>query len=555
MQTTSEVYKSIVRAANADGRSFAVEVKLEIYSSDGNEYVGTYGEDVLISGSINGEMFPSVSVGGAKARQIKVEMLLPSTTIPRMAMLKPYFRISYEGETSEWILKGIYYVDTRHVDIESGILELHGYDAMLKTEQPYCPDGSGTWPRDMATVVFDICSALGVTLDVNTYITTDYMCQLDTTMTMREYLGYIAAAHAGVFAFNDLGKLALLPLYPTPSVEDLGTRIQSLKTSPLLDAIGRIEIYATEDDYFAYPESSTGLTLSFDCPWGSEAMAQGVYNMLRGYVYRPFEATGALLSPAVELGDGVTIIGVLRNIYKQDITFGHLLSSDIAAPSDEEIEHEYHYTSTEKKLARQVSKLTSELRVTAESISGLVEDVEGNYAEFQQTAEELTARVESAEGTATEAQQTAEGFSQRITDAEGNIVEIEASMEGVAYTSSLADGTTVINGGCITTGTIDASKATISNLTVTNANIVSLDAGKITVSGQSLGGSSSYLDAIYSARGTITNLSSMQLALITNSPDEGETAFLTAAGVQIGSDTLISWRDIISGGTSTAVFG
>ena len=37
-------------------------------------------------------------------------------------------------EYSEWIPKGVFYIDTRKLDTESGVLTLHGYDAMLKSE-------------------------------------------------------------------------------------------------------------------------------------------------------------------------------------------------------------------------------------------------------------------------------------------------------------------------------------------------------------------------------------------------------------------------------------
>lgn len=522
MQATSGVYKNIVSAAKAAGRSYAVEWKLDIYSADGSTFVGSYGEDIIISGSISGEMFTTASVGGAKARQLKVELLSPTETIPRMAMLKPYFRISYEGATSEWLLKGIYFVDTRHTDSESGVLELHGYDSMLKTEQPYCPDGSGTWPRNMATVVSDICSDIGVSLASGTQITTEYDCQLDTTMTMREYLGYIAAAHAGVWAFNDVGELTLLPLVVTESVEDIGTQVQSLKTSPVFEGVGRVEIYATSDEYFAYPDEGTGRTITFDCPWGSEAMAQGVYKAIKNYVYSPYEAAGALVSPAVELGDGVTINGSVYGVYKQDIAFGSLLASEISAPADEEIDHEYHYISTEKRLARQVSKMSAELRVTATAIT------------------------------------------EKITGADGRISTIEHTLDGVVYSNNA--GTTVINGSNITTGyisadrisggTIDADDVTIKNLTVD-----SVDVSKLRVNGNPISASNPW-DNAYHTNVYVAEVGSSGGELQLKSTSSGYTT-LDPSGVTSVYGTnpagYVSWNKIIEvaqgGGTSTAVFG
>lgn len=535
-----------------------------------------YSEEELVSVSTTSSLFSSStpSIGCCVAKEIDLSFL-PKGTIPRMAEIKVFTRPVRKGLETDWLQKGVFYIDTRVTDEVSGVMTVHGYDAMLKTEQLYCPDGSGTWPRSMAAIVNDICGCIGVTLDSRTVISSEYVCQLDTTLTQREYLSYIAVAHGGNWTITDTGFLRLVPFFSGTPVVDIGKQVQQLDTSPSFEPITKVILWCTDEDAFISGDD-TGRTIEADFPWATQKIADTVHASLNGYVYQPYTATHGRLNSEVELGDAVAVNGLTGQVADLRTTFNSMCLSDFSAPADEEVDHEYHYTSSEKRLARQVSKMTSELRVMADSIEGVVEDLEENRSEFQQTAEgfeqrissaegdiaeisqtadTLEQRIISAEGTASEALQTADSVILRLTSAEGDIVEINASLEGVAYKSSLADGTTVINGGCITTGIIDASKATISNLTVTNANIVSLDAGKITVSGQSLGGSSSYLDSIYSATGTITNLSSMRLSLITNSPDEGETAYLTAAGVQIGSGTLLSWSDIISGGESTAVFG
>ncbi|MCD8004543.1 MAG: hypothetical protein LUE91_02660, partial [Oscillospiraceae bacterium] len=99
----------------------------------------------------------------------------------------------------------------------------------------------------------------------------------------------------------------------------------------------------------------------------------------------------------------------------------------------------------------------STLTQTAEKIEARVENAEGNISTLTQTAEDITARVESAEGDISTLTQTASSLESRISDAEGNINTVEQTLEGVAFTSSLADGSTVINGGCISTGQILAS--------------------------------------------------------------------------------------------------
>lgn len=207
------------------------------------------------------------------------------------------------------------------------------------------------------------------------------------------------------------------------------------------------------------------------------------------------------------------------------------------------------------ELEGEVETAKSEMTQTATELTSRVETAEGNASTALQTANSFETRISDAEDNASTAIQTANSFSTRITDAEGNINSIEQSLEGVAYTSSLANGTTTINGGCITTGTIDASKAKISNLSVYNANIVSLDADKITVAGKTLG-DGSYLSNIYSNYGSIGRLGTMTLTLNSNSPDEGLPVYLTCAGVQLYGGSLVSWSDILSGGQSgQAVFG
>lgn len=211
MQTTSELYKSILR------KPYDVEIKLDIYTADGKTLVGSYGEDVLVRLVTAGKLFSSPSVGNAFGREIDVQMLMPTETLPRMAMLKLFARIRHDTDISEWIQKGVYFIDTRKTDNQKGVLTIHGYDAMLKTEQLYCPDGSGTWPRTMAAVVDDICNSIGVTLDSRTYISSTYKCQLDTTLSMRKYLSYIAVAHGGNWIMTDTGELRLIGLADIPS--------------------------------------------------------------------------------------------------------------------------------------------------------------------------------------------------------------------------------------------------------------------------------------------------------------------------------------------------
>jgi hypothetical protein len=340
----------------------------------------------------------------------------------------------------------------------------------------------------------------------------------------------------------------------------LANKTTALDTAPAFSPFTGVKLWC-DDTNFVFSGDDTGRVLEADLPWATQEIADSVLASIRGFEYQPFSAQNALLDPAAELGDGVSVGGVYGVLAACDTNFNAMCASNISAPSDEEIDHEYHYTTPEKRMERRVSKMTSELRVMSDSITGLVEDVEGNRAEFEQTAEALTARVESAEGAATEAQQTAEGFSQRITDAEGNISSIEHTLDGVVYTTG--SGTTVIDGSHITTGTIDADKVTIENLTVENGDITSLDVGKLTVNGAAISASNPWTNAYHTDVYVSQRLSSGSGGnLYLQTISDGYT-LITAAGVTSVYGTnpagYVSWNKIIetiqSGGTGTAVFG
>ena len=54
------------------------------------------------------------SIGGASSAQIDVEMIAPVGWTPAlMAKLQPQFRVVNRTQQSEWLPKGIFYIDTR----------------------------------------------------------------------------------------------------------------------------------------------------------------------------------------------------------------------------------------------------------------------------------------------------------------------------------------------------------------------------------------------------------------------------------------------------------
>lgn len=258
MQNVSTTYERLAKSTNK-----WYETKLVI------DDVGEFGEGQLFSISTNIEMFHGQpDIGSAVSAEINVTMEMPSVEIPRMACLRPYVRVtgmaakssavtivdgvlsspyasysngkitfsaqsgatyangvlsfpidSTEELTSEWIPQGVYFVDTREVTANSNgldILTLHGFDAMLKAEQPYSSNATVSDAPD-TEYVQAIADAIGVEVDSRIWdIMRGYHIPMPLGYSMREVLGYIASSYIGSFIMTDEGKLLLVSLLGLP---------------------------------------------------------------------------------------------------------------------------------------------------------------------------------------------------------------------------------------------------------------------------------------------------------------------------------------------------
>ena len=214
MQSVSETYKQIVAG------DFKTQVKVLINGTE-------HGHGVLRSLKTKNQVFAQglPSVGGCYSGEIDIVMQKPSQVIPKQAKLQPFVRVHDIGETkfSEWIPKGVYYIDTRKT-AEDGtsvkILTLHGYDDMLRAEQDY-PDSALVWPAKDIDVLREIAAFIGVELDERTVekIVNGYDIPHPEGYSCREVLGYIAAMYAGNFVMSDTGKLRLIVLGDVPEAD------------------------------------------------------------------------------------------------------------------------------------------------------------------------------------------------------------------------------------------------------------------------------------------------------------------------------------------------
>ncbi len=182
-----------------------------------------YGEDKIVDSSlrIDGGLYSDFGIGNCCARQIDFE-IYPQGTIPRQAQIEVYVRLVLGEQVSEWIPKGVFFFSTRKTDRVTGVLSVHGYDAMLKAEETWLDSSydAETWPMPAATAVNDIAARMGVAVDSRTVLDAAFPMQYpvddEGDMTMREALGRIAVANAGNWIITDEGKLLLVGLNSMP---------------------------------------------------------------------------------------------------------------------------------------------------------------------------------------------------------------------------------------------------------------------------------------------------------------------------------------------------
>lgn len=231
----------------------------------------------------------------------------------------------------------------------------------------------------------------------------------------------------------------------------VGARSATLETSPAFDAISKIVIYVDDENVFE-AGNDNGRTLELTCPYGTQAMANNLLDELGGYAYQPMQASDALMDPAAELGDAVTIGGVYTILASADTTFDELMAADIGAPGQEEIESEYPYTSRQQtEQQRQLAKARSEIAKNASSISLLVEGLN--------KADQSISKLEVSLGSISLSVTNGSTSSQIALTVDGVQVSSQnITMNGLVTYTGLSSGTTTINGACIKTGTIDADR-------------------------------------------------------------------------------------------------
>lgn len=256
-------------------------------------------------------------------------------------------------------------------------------------------------------------------------------------------------------------------------------RASNMEISPQFDGYSAVRIFiGTDDDGNAviYEAGNTdGRTLEIHNPFGTQEMANKILADIQGYQYQPLSADNALLDPAAEMGDGVTVNGVYSGIFVRATQFGRLMASDVSAPTDEEIEHEFAIESaSDRQYTRFVQQTRAMLKITNMAIEAEVE-----ARETADSAINATLAIHASDIQARVTKQSPSGqssFGWNLTDSEWTVFSGNTSNTILRASSS----------GLEIKGTVTATSGEIGGFTIGATSIYSNGMSSMS-SGQSTG--------------------------------------------------------------------
>ena len=155
----------------------------------------------------------------------------------------------------------------------------------------------------------------------------------------------------------------------------LGQRLGSFEPGLEFLPYSRVDLLDENGDLLNTAGNDSGRTLSAVHPNATQAMADSILASVRNFVYTPYTAQGALLDPAAEIGDGVTLGGVYSLLAHTSTSYGPLCLTDMEAPAGDEVEDEYPYKDPMQRLIeRNIQSVRSLITKTAKEINLTVED-------------------------------------------------------------------------------------------------------------------------------------------------------------------------------------
>lgn len=474
-----------------------------IQRSDASEYIE---KENIVHGTIQSTMFDKLSIGMVVAAQLN--LTLWNVEIDPTASLKVLFRATDGTNHSYWHSRGVYYIDKLKASPYSKFVEIVAYDAMLKTETDFAPDGNYV-PLTALECAQRIAGDIGVALGPNSRA---WMTRNPKTLsnaphvgvggtTDRDMLSYIGVLYGANWAIYHDRLEMLFPQYTeTDYRAEVGNGVTTLDRGDT-EYVTRVRLWLDGQTSFRSPSNLSesewnalgGRCIEADLPfYATQAAADFILSEYTGRSYVPYNATKVFLDPRHEINDPISFadgnIEFASKIVNQTITMDALAPSDLRFDSEDIVDSYYPYISS---VVRNTLYEISQAQAVAGNANAREQTIYKSMPSGTNTVPAYTTWVTNASG-----DQNTWTTTRPVYDSAYPVLFVATQRQSMdqaggtvcTCTTPVKDQTTtVIDGGHITTGTIDASV-----VNVTNINADEINSGTITaidITGSNITGS------------------------------------------------------------------
>lgn len=241
----------------------------------------------------------------------------------------------------------------------------------------------------------------------------------------------------------------------------VGNNASGLTEADKLQPYSKVTVTDGTNSYTSGDDTGRELTVNVPLlpTTKGDTLAANILAAVKNYRYQPYEAADALLDPAAELGDGVTVGGIYGGIHAKTTTFSRLFRATVSAPAEEEIDNEYPYLSAQERDAvrqkKQTAQNTADIAGNTADIGALntrvaqIDSLVANKASISDL-NAAVARISSLESNQITTSYLKANYvevnGQTVSDLKARIASIEKLFAGETYTGLISTPSLYVNG-------------------------------------------------------------------------------------------------------------
>lgn len=450
----------------------------------------TFGKEHIVSGTIQFEGWNKQLIGNVISAQLN--LTLWNVTIDTDYPIYMQFRATDGTNNSPWYANVGFYVDTMQTNPYTQMTEIVAFDSLLKAETDYMPSGSFV-PITAKDLAEQIATDIGLTLDGSTkawlnlhpYTFSNAPNVGVGGTTDKEMLSYIATIYGGDWIVRGNALVLVYPQYAPNDTANVGNAVSRLKRSDT-ETITRVKLWLDYETYFLAPQQADedawlalgGRCIEAHLPfYASQAVADnlaseyGIGGSNRAFI--PYTADKVFIDPKYEIGDGITFatdaLSFTSRIASMTVNIDPLAPSDLMFEAEDTLNSLYPYIS---RVERDMLYEIAQTQNTVANANSREQIIYISATSGTNTMSENTTWVTDASGS-----QNVWTTTRPVYDSAYPVLFVATQRQSVEQAGTTAcscttpvkdQTTTVIDGGHITTGTIDAGVVTVTNINADN---------------------------------------------------------------------------------------